>query len=146
MEFITKAEYNALSTVKISDVGIVGLGMRDPSELTTLKTADPSDDDPSTTTVDESDYFSRLDIWVDMANGLLSRFVYDESAPGFRSAMKVAAVAVVEQFYVQAQAEIVVAANRPFQSEKMGSFSYSRGSAATMQAEIQRESEQGLLS
>ena len=67
-----------------------------------------------------------LDIWLDVANGYLSTFCFNEALEGLQSALKVIAVAIVEHFYATSRQNTVLGANSAFRSEKFGSYSYQR--------------------
>lgn len=117
-EYITKAQFMALTTLSISDDDVPAL--------------DSDGGGP--------EQWSVYDVWVDMVNGVLGRFVFEEDAPGFWSAIKIAAVAMIEQLYGESREDVVITANRPFLSEKFGSYSYtSQGDTIATVTRQQRE-------
>ena len=67
-----------------------------------------------------------LSIWVDVANGYLSTFCFDESLEGFESSYKVIATAIVENLYIISRRSNILSTNSPFISERFGSYSYKR--------------------
>ena len=67
-----------------------------------------------------------LDIWVDVANGYLSTFCFDESLEGFDNSYKVIATAIIEKLYSTSRKSNILVANSPFISERFGSYSYRR--------------------
>ena len=69
---------------------------------------------------------SLLDIWLDVANGYLTTFCFNEALEGLQSALKIIAVAIVEHFYATSRRNSVLGANSAFRAEKFGSYSYQR--------------------
>lgn len=69
---------------------------------------------------------SPIEIWIAVANGYLSTFMFDESLDGFESAYKLIAVAIVENFYAGSRQAAILSANSPYIAEKFGSYSYRR--------------------
>ena len=67
-----------------------------------------------------------LDIWLEVANGYLTTFCFNEALEGLQSALKIIAVAIVEHFYATSRRSAVLGANSAFRSEKFGSYSYQR--------------------
>ena len=91
----------------------------------------------STLSLSDSDDL-RLGLYVSSTNGLLSIYNYDETIEGFVDAMKVVAVAIIESMYYVSQRQTVMAANRPFKSERIGSYSYQRYDIAGEEDVFQR--------
>lgn len=102
-------------------------------------------------TSDEFDEISNLTvedglkktIWLATANGIIGRFSLDEGAPFFCEAMKLAATCIIESLSAQSGADVIMASNRPFQSERMASYAYSRGSV--QQVNIRQQELSGIL-
>ena len=77
-----------------------------------------------------------LSVWVGTANMVLSTFNFDTSTPYFDDAIQVIGTAIVDYFYTQHRREVVMSANNPFKTVKLGSFSKSSGSQNTTTTNI----------
>lgn len=64
------------------------------------------------------------EFWLDVVNGFLGSFNLDENAEGFSAGLQYVAQQLVESLSINNSQQNVLAANSPFQSEKIGSYSY----------------------
>lgn len=64
--------------------------------------------------------------YVDLSNNLLLTLSLDSSRPGFALSLKYCALRLAESLFLSAQEDSVRVANKPYKSEKIGSFSYTR--------------------
>ena len=74
-------------------------------------------------------------VLVDTANGILDSYSLDIARQGFESAMKLVAVGIIEYLYTNKSRAAVMAANSPFKSERLGSYSYQRATPITSTTE-----------
>ena len=68
--------------------------------------------------------------WIEAANGLLSTYALDDTKEGFAASMRLVASGIVEFFYSKSRSDTIVAANSPFKSQRIGSYSYTRMTAS----------------
>lgn len=69
----------------------------------------------------------QLAYWIDLAEALLNTFNLDSSLTGFASIAAFATQKVAEHLFVSNEEQIVIVANSPFRSERLGSYSYNKG-------------------
>lgn len=72
----------------------------------------------------KDDDTDNLQFWLDLANGILSSIEFDETLDGFNVAMSFSVQRFVEVLVLNNLEEAIKTANRPFRSEKLGSYSY----------------------
>lgn len=67
-----------------------------------------------------------VNFFLDTANEILADIEYDTGRSGYTNALSLAAQKLTEHLWINNQRDMVEAANRPFRSERLGSYSYTK--------------------
>ena len=91
----------------------------------------------STASPEDQRTLRRIAIWIDVANGIIASFTFDEGKEGVASVKKVIAVAIIDYLYNKNTKRSITAAHNPYKSQRLGSYSYtiSEGSTTTQQTQ-----------
>ena len=69
---------------------------------------------------------SVLEYWISLSESIISTYDLNEDLPGYEVNINYASAKIAEFFYLSNKEEYVVQANNPFQSERIGSFAYTK--------------------
>lgn len=76
--------------------------------------------------IKQHDTDSVLQYWIDLSEALISTYNLNDSLPGYEINIKFATAKTAEFLFLQNQEEYIVQVNNPYQSERIGSFAYTK--------------------